>query len=897
MKTVALGLVVLLAAYFLYPFIQLGEIKRSSNERNDLLPDSVRPESYTIVLEPHWNNFTFSGTERIDVQILSSTTEITFHAYQLQILEASLHYPSTTVPVVLIPQKIIFNEEKKFVTLQFSSQLSVGTATLVLEFTGTINDQMSGFYRSQYKLPNGEVEYMLTTQMEPTDARRVFPCWDEPAIKATFELGFKIPAGISALSNMPPISAAMESKDKKLIKFDKTPKMSTYLVAFCLGKFEFLDNNADGTIVRVYTTPGKSEQGKFALQIATKSLEFYNEYFGIRYPLPKLDLIAIPDFAAGAMENWGLLTFRENLLLIDTTSSGISSRQKVAYVIAHEIAHQWFGNLVTMEWWKELWLNEGFATWVGNLAVDHIFPEWNIWLQFGTDYYAKAQSLDGLQSSHPIEVQVSSGDQIMEIFDAISYCKGASVIRTVEAFVGEKDFQQGMNLYLTRHAYGNAATEDLWNALSESSGKDVNKFMRNWTSVEGYPVVTISKTSGNTIQLKQQRFLSSPLATIDNQEAAQTWNIPLRIRTPSTVDEIIFSSKEETVSQTISQGIQSAEWIYANEKQIGFFRTLFADEGMRAKIRDNVMELDATERMGLQSDWFALSRANLMNISEALLLASKYIHEDKFAVWADLSDNLGNLLVLWEGEETFQELKEYCKKIFTTVLDRIGWENQPEDSDLQILLRTLMMRNVGLLGNEKMISIAQTKLSEHVKALNEGKTGLEADLQSVVFDIVIASGSDTEFHQLMDLYRSSESHEEKIRILKALSLAREESLIQSALTFSISESVRPQDTFYAFVSTSKSALGRRVAWEFLIVNWDTFVRKFGEGQFLFPRIISYATQFHTETEAAEVERFFQKNPVSFTRTLEQIHESILANAEWITLQRDNLNEFLGAQSQ
>merc|ERR1712137_653347 len=889
MKTVALGLVVLLAAYFLYPFIQLGEIKRSSNERNDLLPDSVRPESYTIVLEPHWNNFTFSGTERIDVQILSSTTEITFHAYQLQILEASLHYPSTTVPVVLIPQKIIFNEEKKFVTLQFSSQLSVGTATLVLEFTGTINDQMSGFYRSQYKLPNGEVEYMLTTQMEPTDARRVFPCWDEPAIKATFELGFKIPAGISALSNMPPISAAMESKDKKLIKFDKTPKMSTYLVAFCLGKFEFLDNNADGTIVRVYTTPGKSEQGKFALQIATKSLEFYNEYFGIRYPLPKLDLIAIPDFAAGAMENWGLLTFRENLLLIDTTSSGISSRQKVAYVIAHEIAHQWFGNLVTMEWWKELWLNEGFATWVGSLAVAEFYPDWDIWTSFSSDYFSSAQSLDALLTTHPIEVEVYNSAEIDEIFDLISYCKGASVIRMIASYLGEAAFKEGLNKYLNAHLYGNAVTDDLWNALSASSGKDVKSFMDNWIKRPGLPVLTVRQNQDkpHELHIAQERFLSSGAKATEEQNSI--WKCSIGVATEKSKEPVFvpFDKVEDTVEIPAELVDNAKAWIKVNAGQSGFFFVHY-DAHMLENLIPAIKEkkLSSLDRIDLLSDAYSLTKAGRMRTSDLLRLVQGFSEETEYTVLSEVGSVLGSIYYIWENETCHDALKLFCSHIFAPTVQRLGWESKTSDSDLDRLLRVSAIRAAAKYGNQDVID-------EALKRFHEGVESLDVDIRATVYRIAVKYGPAENYEKVLDIYRKTDLHSHRLQALSALGGTKDDALRQRTLEYSLSDEVRSQDLVYGIISVSDNLQGCEAAWNFLTSHWKEYNDKLaGSGYLLAASIKHAASGFMSESKALEVEKFFTENPTpKADRSIKQTLESIRSKAGWHERDAEDVVQF------
>jgi aminopeptidase N len=462
-------------------------------------------------------------------------------------------------------------DEAQTVTLTFAKPLPVGAgasagATLRLAFTGTLNDKMAGFYRSAYTAPGGERRHMGVTQFEATDARRAFPCWDEPSLKATFSVSLRVPADRTALSNMPPKSTVLASTvadgDKgttgssavqkgppgwKDVLFERTPLMSTYLVAWVVGEFDVVESaTAEGVAVRVWTPPGLAEQGRcantlpcthrcarchshhriracacsFALDVAAKTLSFFTQYFGAAYPLPKMDMarthdariyafthscahhlnlthasfflsfflsaqVAVPDFAAGAMENWGLVTYRTVLALYDPASTGSAVKQQIAYVVCHELAHQWFGNLVTMEWWSDLWLNEGFATWAGWLAVDSLFPEWRVWDQFLVNEQARGLELDGLASSHPIEVEIPDASKVNEIFDAISYAKGASAIHMLVAYMGEASFRQGMRLYVQRHAWGNAATRHLWRALGDASGKPVADLMACWTQQTG----------------------------------------------------------------------------------------------------------------------------------------------------------------------------------------------------------------------------------------------------------------------------------------------------------------------------------------------------------------------------------------------------------------------------
>ena len=387
------------------------------------------------------------------------------------------------------------------------------------------------------------------------------------------------------LSNMPIVDEKEVNVDGKTLKqliFDKTPIMSTYLLAFVVGNFDYVEDvTQEGVVVRVYTPIGKSSQGNFALSMATRTLSFYTEYFGIEYPLPKCDMIAIADFAMGAMENWGLVTYREVDILIDEVASGVTTKQRVAYVVAHELAHQWFGNLVTMEWWKELWLNEGFATWVGCLASHQFYPEWDIWTKFCTDYFARAMGLDSLLSSHPIEVEVYNSDQIGEIFDAISYCKGASIIHMIANYLGEDDFKKGLNIYLNRHKYKNAVTEDLWLALSESSGKDVKSFMDNWTKNTGFPVISITQNEENPLkfQVTQNRFLAQGIA--EEKDDQTIWNCSIGFTSAVQQPFIKFvdiTERTQTIELPSEFVGDNSFWIKANALQTGFFHVKYTPD-------------------------------------------------------------------------------------------------------------------------------------------------------------------------------------------------------------------------------------------------------------------------------------------------------------------------------
>ncbi|MAP36423.1 MAG: aminopeptidase, partial [Chloroflexi bacterium] len=446
------------------------------------LPSGISPSKYRLSLSPDMQKFTFDGEVQITVEVLNTVNTIVLNAAELQIQKIAVTTRGKEVEIL----DSSLDEEDETLTISLESEIAPGNAEISIQFVGQLNDRLLGFYRSSYKDIKGDERYLATTQFESTDARRAFPCWDEPEHKATFDVTLVIPEHLTAVSNMPVISQIPASHGKTAVNFDTTPVMSTYLLAFIVGDISCIEQKStSGTLMRVWTTKGKEEQGRFALETSLELLDFYNNYFGIPFPLPKLDHIAIPDFAAGAMENWGAITYREVALLVDPENSSAGTRQIVAAIISHEMAHMWFGDLVTMKWWNDLWLNESFASWMGDKAVDSIHPEWDMWTQFLTADTASAFSLDGLTNSHPIEQEVNNPAEIGQLFDAISYSKGGSVLRMLEDYIGAEDFRTGISDYLNKHSYSNAETSDLWNALGESSGKPVSRVMDSWVKQTG----------------------------------------------------------------------------------------------------------------------------------------------------------------------------------------------------------------------------------------------------------------------------------------------------------------------------------------------------------------------------------------------------------------------------
>jgi len=851
------------------------------NERV-LLPSSVRPKKYQVSLTPDLEHHTFDGSELVELDVKSTTDRVVLHAAELEFHSVQLLQNGKQSG----PARIDLDDKEETATLVFPEAVSVGAATLSVEFSGKLNDQMRGFYRSVYTL-EGEERVMAVTQFESTDARRAFPCWDEPAVKAVFEVTLLVPADRVAISNMPADHTEINARGQKVVRFGATPVMSTYLLAFIVGELDVIETQTkDGVTVRVYTPVGKKEQGRFALDVAARTLSFFEDYFAIDYPLPKMDLIAISDFAAGAMENWGAVTYRETAILVDPEQSSAATRQRVAIVIAHELAHQWFGNLVTMEWWTHLWLNEGFASWIEYLAVDHLFPEWDIWTQFVFSDFGRALSLDSLKNSHPIEVEVRHPSEISEIFDAISYSKGASVIRMLAAYLGEGDFRRGLQVYLERNQYGNATTEDLWQALAEVSGKPVKNVMDTWTKQAGYPVVSVSAT-GNSLRLTQSRFFLS--GKQDDADASQ-WSVPVSVMQANT-DKKAFTLLEEqglTVPMVIEQG-----WTKVNPGQTGFYRTNYSGplwDRIAVAIEEGA--LPATDRLGLESDAFALTRAGYLPTTRALSLATAYRNELDYTVWADLSSNLHAYDSLLSGEPYYELFRGFARDLYRPAYGRLGWDTEPGESHLTTMLRPMVIGNLGSYGDTEVA----TEACQRFDTASGQDDGLPPDLRSAVYGLVVENRGSEGYAQVLKLFRSADLHEEKTRCLRALGFGRDPDLLRQTLELSLSPEVRSQDTPLVVAGVAMNRFGRELAWQFVQDQWAEFDRRYGRGGFLIARIIALTTEnFTTLEKAAEVEAFFESHPApAAARTIRQSTERIRSNALWLERDREAIHEWLKA---
>ncbi|MFA5931833.1 MAG: M1 family metallopeptidase [Candidatus Paceibacterota bacterium] len=828
------------------------------------LSKNVTPIKYDIQLKPDLENFTFSGVETINLLILKNTKTLTLHSKEIEIDTADVLMGGEKIFA-----KITYNKKQETATFLFPQLITVRKTRLNLVFKGILNDKMRGFYRSQYQV-NGKTHHMATTQFEATDARRAFPCFDEPAHKAVFHVSLVIPKGKTAISNTLPISVLEHEAQYEIVKFSPTPKMSTYLLAFIIGDFEYLESKTKrGVQVRVYTTPGKKHQAKFALECAVKTLEFYEKYFDIVYPLPGLDMIAIPDFASGAMENWGAVTYRESALLVDENYSSSSNKQWVALVVAHELAHQWFGNLVTMEWWTHLWLNEGFASYIEYLAVDKLFPKWDIWTQFSTSDLGVALRLDALKSTHPIEVEVHHPDEIGEIFDEVSYSKGASIIRMLADYLGEKDFRDGLRYYLKKHSYKNTETLDLWRAFEKVSKKSVAKMMHNWTSKPGYPVIKASMVK-NKLSLTQERFFASPKSKALAKDKT-IWQVPIKV-------------------------VSSEAYLKINFCETGFYRTAYSKE-LLEKLIEPVSKklLSPRDRLGIVRDLFALAEAGTIPTTDALEFLKAFKNEDNYTVWVEIASGLSRLGQIIAKTPAKENLDKLVLDLFSPVALRLGWDKKlapskggENETHADTLLRSLALSRAGVSGDKKIISEARKKFSQIQK-----NHQVSPDIRGAVYSIVATHGGIKEYNILIKQYKKETLHEEKNRIGNALGDFSNPKILKMACEFALSKNVRIQDTVGILSGVGANPHGRDIWWNFIQKNWKTLVSRYGEGGLTLGRAVKAISGSSEEKHLKNFKKFFANHEApGAKRAIEQIIERLEGNIAWLKRDKKVIHSFL-----
>ena len=677
----------------------------------------------------------------------------------------------------------------------------------------------------------------------------------------------------------------------RVCHFDKSPLMSTYLVAFIVGEFEAVEGKSkDDILVRVYTPMGKTEQGKFALETSIRAITYYKDFFGVSYPLPKYDCIAIADFQMGAMENWGLVTFRESAVLVDPKNTSAKTKQWVAIVVTHEMAHQWFGNLVTMEWWTHLWLNEGFASFMENTCTNDLFPEMDIWTQFVSDTLIPALELDALKNSHPIEVEVGHPSEVDEIFDNISYNKGASVIRMLHSFIGDEAFKAGMKHYLTKFQYKNTQTEDLWASLETASGKPVAKVMTTWTSQMGFPLIHVSskfEDGKKILTLTQEKFNADGSST-----EGYMWYVPIKILTSKkNVVEVLLDSKETIVTL---ENMKEEDWFKVNVGCVGYYRVHYKDDRDINRLKPAIENkiLDEVDRLSLIDDIFALVQAGKAETTDALVLIKAFKNsETSYVVWSSVMNCLSKLRVLIAHDENLDaKFQAFTIDLMSNVCEHVGWNAQPGEPHVMSLLRSNVLTRMGVYGHKPTVAEAQKRFNEHIN----GTSVIPADLRGCVYRTVIANGGNEAYEEMLGLFRKEELHEEKDRLSRSLGSSKDMDVLQKVLDFGMCDEIRFQDTPWVVASVSNNMKGRDLAWQFFKTNYPKIHDRYQTGALL-TRFCQFTTDNFTTNEMAhEVETFFKENYNPAERTIRQCVENIRLNAQWYGKDGKSIHDYFNA---
>ncbi len=762
------------------------------------LPKQVVPKSYDIHLKPAIAERTFTGSETVVVEVSKPTKTITLNANALTIPTAKLLGAAGKIEA---NAAISFDAPQQTVTLTFEHEVAAGTHQLAFDFAGKINEAGQGLFAATYQEEgSGAKKVMLGTQMEATDARRIFPCWDEPSFRARFRLSASLPNEFSAVSNMP-IEREGKTSSGKEVRFGETPPMASYLVVFCAGELDAIHGEADGVKIGVVTTKGKAETGRYALESAEKILHYYDEYFGIKFPLPKLDLIAVPGGFGGAMENWGGIVFFESALLYDPKKSSEETKEGIFGVIAHEMAHQWFGDLVTMAWWDNLWLNEGFASWMGTKCSDHFNPQWQVWLRAdGEKQYAMVT--DSLSTTHPIQQPVKTESEADSAFDEITYQKGQSFLRMLESYLGESDFREGIRGYMQAHKFSNSTTADLWQALAASSKKPVAAIAASWTEQPGLPLVSTSPTdSGLTIS--QERF------TLHQKNPATLfWKIPIAYAEalPNEKNPPVRNFLLEAHSAALPD-VKPAQTVILNAGDVGYYRVRY-DDAMFGRLLATAPQLPVTAKIDLLADTWALVRAEHAPVANLFRLIETLRNENELPVWDRITSPLLYLDALYIGSDERPAYRQYARALMQPIFQRVGWTSRPNEPVATGLLRVSVLNALGELRDPAVIAGAQERFQ---KFLADPST-LAPDLRATIFTIVGANADQKTWDRLHQLGLATKNIEEKQNYYFALAAAP--NFAAQSLALSLGDELPGSRATAMVIVVSGVAEQPQAAWDF-----------------------------------------------------------------------------------
>jgi puromycin-sensitive aminopeptidase len=832
----------------------------SVDELSYKLPATVRPERYQIRLTPDLSAFTFAGEETISIQIVEPSKEIVLNAAELKIQTAVL----TAQGGKSIPGATTLDEINERAILTFPETLTPGPWQLRLTFTGILNDKLHGFYRSTYKDAAGQDKVLASTQFESTDARRAFPCWDEPAHKAVFQTTLVVPQHLTAISNTSIVKETpISGTDKKEVVFADTIKMSTYLMAFIVGEFEGTDAiYVDNAPLRVWAVPGKRHLAKFGQQIGVDSLKFFSNYYDRPYPGDKLDLIAIPDFASGAMENLGAITFRETALLVDEKAAARSELERVADVVAHENAHMWFGDLVTMRWWNGLWLNEAFATFMEMLAVDHCKPEWQRWTSFSVSR-AAAMLVDGLKSTRPIEFPVHRPEEAAGMFDVLTYEKGAAVLRMLEQYLGAETFRSGISLYLKKHEFANTETTDLWDAIEESSHQPARALMDTWVFQPGYPLISV-RTEGNDVIVSQQifRYLQ------DGSDLDRRWQVPIFLRA-GTAKGVQTQTALLTGDEVRIPLSASPEWVVVNAGGHGFYRVRYAQALLNRLTANVYSNLSAVERFNLVNDTWAAAQAGLVPMTAYLELLRLFRDETDHNVWSAILGSCHSLYRLLDASQR-PALQAFLRNLLNPIVQKLGWNPQAGEHELISQVRGELIGALGALGDDKTI---QAEARVRYEQYKKDRDSVDRNIVPALVSILAQIGGAAEYEEFKMNFQTAKTPQEETRYLFALAAFRPADLFERTLQLTINGEVRTQNAPYLMRSILLNTEGREHAWAFLKANWDEMGRQYPDNSIV--RMCEGIVSLVTPALEADVIDFLASHPVKQgAKTMQQHLEKL-----------------------
>jgi aminopeptidase N len=825
------------------------------------LPIDVRPDHYDLAFDVDLGRARFEGTETIRVRLSEPATRVVLHSLDIDIHEVTIAGDGATQKA-----RVALDPAAETATLSVHRTIPAGVATIHLRFTGVLNDKLRGFYLSR---TNGR-SYAVT-QLESTDARRTFPCFDEPAMKATFAVTLTIARRDTAISNGALLSDMPgPGPSRHTLRFATTPRMSSYLVAMAVGDFECLEGAADKVPIRVCATPGKRELGHVALDMAKDVLTFYNRYYDIPYPFGKLDMVAVPDFAAGAMENTAAIFYRETDLLADERTASLSAIKNIASVVAHEVAHQWFGDLVTMRWWDDLWLNEGFATWMETRPLAARHPEWDLAVDEALDNQA-ALDLDALGSTRPIHSSAETPAEIEETFDAIAYQKGAAVLRMIENYVGHQAFRRGVNAYLSRHAYASATSEDFWTAIAAVSGEPVDRILPTFVNQPGVPLVEVSlacQGAGTTLTVRQRRFFLDSTRP-DASQTGATWQIPICVKQQDGADAVCIVASDRGPNGLSLPGC--APWVFVNAGAQGYFRTAYPPEMLRALAPVIETSLTAPERLSIAGDEWALVRAGRHTVADYLTLAAGFGRERSGGVLTEIVGRLAFIHDYIATDALRPRFEAFIRTLLRAQFDEVGLLTANGDTDDRRALRSAVVYALGTTGNDPDVIAGARSLVD--RALSGG-AALDPTTANAMLRVAARRGDRALFDALIAAAEHARDPEEYHRYLGTLASVENPSLVQRGLERALTDEIRRQDTSLYLQGFLANRATNARAWAFVKQHWATLLPKISIAG-ADASLVASLSSFCDASARDDIKSFFAAHRLpSASRTLDQTVERI-----------------------